>query len=355
MACPFRFVTRAARVGALVVLLIVTGAPIVRTARGHDVGQQMVDGAVALLASLDEAQRDQAQFNFADDERSNWHFIPRQREGLSLKQMKPEQRQLAYGLLASALSHEGMVKSLQIMSLEQILHDMEDQSPRRDPLLYYVSIFGEPSNDTRWGWRVEGHHLSVNFTLVPDGAVAPTPSFFGSNPAEVLTGPRKGLRVLAAEEDLGRALVSSLTAGQRQTAIIDAEAPRDVINGPGRQAQLLDPPGLPAREMNKQQVALLRQLVKEYVVRLRPALAREEMQHIRQSGFRNLHFAWAGGLERGTGHYYRVQGPTFVLEYDNTQNDANHVHCVWRDLKNDFGIDLLKRHYEQSPHPQDKR
>lgn len=340
-----------------VALVALAGPVLTRPVRAHSPAEDMTEAANALLSALDSDQRSKATFSFADSERENWHFIPRSRRGLPLKQMGTAQRQLAYALLQSPLSHRGFMKSLHIMTLEQILHELEqggDGRFERDPELYYFSIFGQPSNDRTWGWRVEGHHLSVNFTVVDGHKVVSTPTFFGSNLAEVRDGPRKGLRVLGAETDLGRRLVKSLRAGQQELAIISTTAPRDIINGPGRAAQTLKPMGLPAAEMNESQVEIREQLIKEYVHRLRPELAERDLKRIGQAGIEKTHFAWAGGLEPGQGHYYRVQGPTFILEYDNTQNDANHVHCVWRDFENDFGQDLLRRHYQQQEHRRGK-
>lgn len=316
----------------------------------HTTSEAMAEAAQAFLAALNDQQRATATFEMKDTERKNWHFIPKERNGLVLKKMSTEQRQLAYALLSSALSHSGLQKSLQIMTLEQILHEMENNAPHRDPELYYVSIFGEPSTNGPWAWRVEGHHLSVNFTVVGGQVVAPTPSFFGTNPAHVLQGARKGLRVLAAEEDLGRQLATSFSEQQKKTGIIATEAPADVFLVPDSQATPLEPKGVLASDMSAEQVQILRKLVQEYVHRLRPELAQAEMTRIKQAGFKNISFAWAGGLEKGQGHYYRVQGPTFIFEYDNTQNNANHVHTVWRDVKNDFGENLLKKHYESAPH-----
>jgi hypothetical protein len=310
----------------------------------------MVYTANAFLAALEPAQRAKATFPFKDNERGNWHFIPRTRQGLPLKEMTTSQRQLAFALLQSALSHRGSIKSLHIMTLEQILYELENQSAHRDPELYFFSVFGTPSTTQTWGWRVEGHHLSVNFTLVGGDHVVSTPSFFGANPAEIKQGPRQGLRVLAAEEDLGRELAKSLTPEQQKVAIVATEAPSDIISTPDRKAQSLEPMGLAAKAMNPAQRDLLDQLIKEYVTRLRPELAEQDLKRIHEAGFDTIHFVWAGALQRGEGHYYRVQGPTFILELDNTQNNANHVHCVWRDFQNDFGEDLLRKHYEETPH-----
>jgi hypothetical protein len=317
---------------------------------GHTPAEAMAEAAERLLVSLDEEQREAIQFEFTDQERLNWHFVPMERAGLPLKRMKPHQHHLAVALLSSATSHRGLNKSLNIMALEQILHEMENNSPRRDPSLYHFYIFGTPSTSQTWGWRVEGHHLSISITLVDGQKVTSTPAFFGANPAHVKQGPHEGLRVLKAEEDLARQLLKNLSAEQRATAIIAADAPPDILSVPGREAVPLTPSGLPASQMTREQRQMLVALIREYVFNFRGELAREDMRRIREAGIRNVHFAWAGGEEPGQGHYYRVQGPTFIMEYDNTQNDANHIHVVWRDFKNDFGADLLKEHYETVPH-----
>lgn len=317
----------------------------------HETPAAMKSAAENFLASLDGQQKDKATFDFDDKERIGWDFVPKPRNGLPMKEMKPNQRQFTYALLQSALSHRGFTKAVNIMSLEQILHDMENNSPKRDPLLYYVSVFGTPSHDKTWGWRIEGHHLSVNFTLINGHDIVSTPHFLGTNPADVKDGPQKGLRVLAQEEDLARALVNSLSGDQKKTAVFSTEAPKDVINGPGRKATPLEPAGLSSDDMTPQQTSALMDIIREYVFNLRPELAKSDLSKIRKAGVDKIHFAWAGGLQANQPCYYRVQGPSFILEYDNTQGNGNHAHCVWRDFKNDFGEDILRRHYEEQ-HPE---
>lgn len=318
-------------------------------ARAESPAAEMALAANNFLAALNPELKAKAVFEFKGQERVNWHFVPMPRKGLPFKEMSPAQRHLAYALLHSALSQRGYFKAVTIMSLEQVLYDLENQASHRDAELYYFSIFGKPGPDA-WGWRVEGHHLSLNFTVRGDIVIAATPSFLGSNPAEVRAGPRQGLRVLAQEEDLGRRLVKSLDDQQRAVAIISTNAPRDVITGNSRTARALAPVGLPAAQMNASQRDQLKALIGEYIGRTRPAMAETEWAKIQAAGWEKVSFAWAGALEPGHGHYYRVQGPTFLLEYDNTQNEANHIHTVWRDLGNDFGDDTLRRHYEQVPH-----
>ena len=317
--------------------------------RAHDAALEMALAANNFLAALTAEQKSKATIDFKDAERTNWHFIPRARKGLAIKEMTFEQRLLAQALLATGLSHRGYTKAVSIMSLEAILAELE--RPRggganRDPELYFVTLFGKPGGGEPWAWRFEGHHLALNFTVPGNSVPAMTPSFFGSNPGEVREGPRAGTRVLSGEEELGRQLVKSLNDEQRKTAIIQAEAPKDIINVPGRADT--KPEGLPQNKMSPEQTALLTRLIKEYLGRHRPDVAAEEWARIEKSGIGNIHFAWAGGLQKGEPHYYRVQSGKFVLEYDNTQNGANHVHSVWRDFDRDFAGDLLKAHYQQA-------
>ena len=321
-------------------------------ASAHSPAEEMGDAAKHFLASLTPEQQAKAWFELKDDERKNWHFIPRERKGLPIKEMTPAQRNLAHALLSTGMSQRGYAKAVTIMSLEQVLYDLEGAGRRfpRDAELYFVSIFGQPGDKQAWGWRVEGHHLAINFIIANGKDISATPSFMGTNPAEVREGPRKGLRVLAAEEDLARQLVKSFDAGQKKIAIYTNTAPADIITGAERKAKVLATTGLPASRMNKDQSKVLLELIREYVQRHRPEVADRDLEKIQKAGFTKIYFAWAGGLERGEKHYYRIQGPTFLMEYDNTQNDANHIHAVWRDFENDFGDDLLRKHYEQTPH-----
>ena len=323
---------------------------------GYDprvVAEEMALAANNFLAALTSEQAAKASYPLNDHERFNWHFIPRERKGLPLKEMTPEQKHLAHALLSTALSHRGYLKASTIMSLEQVLRDLEQgKGPTRDPELYFATIFSRPDAKATWGWRVEGHHLSLNFMLVGGKEISVTPSFLGSNPGEVREGPRKSLRVLGAEEDLARQLVKSLNDEQRNVAIYTNTAPREIITGNDRKAKTLTPMGISAARLNQAQTELLRQLIEEYVRRYRPELADQDLKRIEQAGAKDLYFAWAGSVEPKAGHYYRVQGPTFLMEYDNTQNNANHIHAVWRDFEHDFGDDLLREHYERVPHEQ---
>jgi hypothetical protein len=308
----------------------------------------MADTANAFLASLTPEQRAKATFAMTDDERMNWHYIPKERKGLALREMAPYQKSLAQALLAAGVSQRGYIKAVSIMSLEDVLKQKEnDNGERRNPEKYYFSIFGEPKQNGTWGYRVEGHHVSLNFTVV-NGKVVTTPAFFGANPAEVRQGPRAGLRVLAREEDLGRDLMTALTPEQKGVAIVDKEAYKDIITAASRKAALAGQPnGLPAAKMTAKQREMLSAVLEEYADSFPEEIAQARLDQVKKAG-NNLYFAWAGVTEKGGPHYYRVQSPTFLVEFDNTQDGANHIHSVWRDFNNDFGTDLLKQHYETS-------
>lgn len=308
----------------------------------------MTDAAKAYLAALSPELRARTTFPFDTDERMNWHFVPLERKGVALREMTSAQKHLAEALLSAGLSQQGVIKAHTIMSLDQILKDAEKgKGPERDPEKYYVSIFGEPSDQGTWGYRFEGHHISLNFTVV-NGRIASSPNFFGANPAEVKDGPRAGLRVLRQEEDSGRALIESLTDAQRAIAIVDKTAPKDIITFDSRKAALNGQPnGLPFSKMTAKERELLTGLVQVYASNLPPQIAEGRMEQFRKTQA-GLFFAWSGGIERGEPHYYRVQTPAFLIEYDDTQNNANHIHSVWRDFSGDFGLDLLAQHYQSS-------
>ena len=320
------------------------------SAKGHEIARELHDGFQLFIKSLKPEQVQRLTFDFEDVFRKDWQFVPMDRRGLAFGDMETTQRLLAMSLLQTALSHRGFSQSVQVMALEQVLHELENQNPIRNPNKYHLFLFGDPSTSESWGWRVEGHHLSLNFTIVGGERVVATPAFIGTNPAKVLEGPMRGMRVLGWQEDLARALVKSFTDVQKGAAIISVKAPRDVINGPGRDAQTLKPMGLAFVEMNAKQQAQLMQIVQRFTGRLRKELANDDMERIRAAGVENIHFSWAGSTQEGKPHYYAIQGPTFVMEYDNTQNNANHVHAVWRDLQNDFGVDWLRRHHQRQDH-----
>ncbi len=307
------------------------------------------------LLSLTPEQRKQATFSFMDDERFVYHFTPIPRKGLALREMRPEQQHLAHALLSAGLSQRGYIKAATIMSLEEVLKVLEnDSGERRNPGKYYFSIFGEPSDKGIWGYRVEGHHLSLHYT-VRDGKVLAAPTFLGSNPREVRHGARKGLRVLSAEEDLGRDLLHALNAEQRKTAVVDAVAYPDILTANHRKAALSGQPnGLAFARMTGAQRDKLMAIVREYTGNLAEESRQWREAQLRQASDR-LFFAWAGGPEFKDPHYYRIQAPTFLIEYDCTQNEGNHIHSVWRDFTGDWGGDLLAAHYHHGHHAHPSR
>lgn len=315
--------------------------------RGHEAAKEMAAAANKWLGALDPAQKKQATYTLTDAERENWNFVPIARQGLPLKQMQEPQRELALGLLRTGLSQRNITRAQAIMKLELVLKELEKDTPagRRDPINYFVTIFGKPAADKSWGWRFEGHHLSFNFTVVDGKHVFFTPAFMGTNPAEVRDGPRKGERVLADEEDLGIALINSLDAGQRKTAIFADVAPKEIVTANKKRVDPLSPAGIAAGQLKPAQREKLIALVKTYLARSRPELADEAFAKITAAGIDKITFACAGGLERRKQTYYRIQGPTFLIEFDNSQGDGNHIHTTVRDYKGDFGHDLLAEHY----------
>jgi hypothetical protein len=311
----------------------------------------MPRAALALLATLDSRQTRQATFAFAHAERLNWHYVPRRREGLPLKDMAANARAGAHALLQAGLSAVGYAKAGGVLTLEGVLRQLETFGGfRRDPDNYAVTIFGTPAPGAAWGWRFEGHHLSLNFTLVPGRPVVATPAFFGANPAQVPSGPAQGLRVLQAEQDLGIMLVRSLDPARRGRATIAGSSLGDIVSGPGRADTLKAPAGVPLGDLGAESQALARRVLETYARNMRSEVAEHELRRVHAAGIERVHFAWAGSVDPERPHYYRLHGPTVLIEYDNTQNDANHIHSVWHDPRNDFGADALGAHYGATPH-----
>ena len=307
-------------------------------------GSHMAEAATRLLQSLDSAQRAEVSFGFDDPERLNWHFIPRPRKGLPLKAMTPAQQALTFGLLQSGLGGSGYLKATTIMSLEAILKEMEQgKGPVRDPELYFVTIFGTPSNTGKWGWRVEGHHLSLNFTLENGELVSASPVFFGSNPAEVRQGPRKGLRTLAEIEDRAIRFLQSLDDAQKKVAVLSDTAPGEIRDPGTPQPPTAKGDGIAYGSLNDDQKALLRALVESYAGDLTPEVAAAWLAEIRKAGPENIQFSWTGAPDRNGPHAYKIQGPTFLVEFNNTQTGGNHVHSVWRNMMGDFAIPIAKK------------
>ena len=310
---------------------------------------QMVEALIAFLASLDEAQKEKALFAFTDAVRQTWSFLPGTRAGLTLKEMTASQQELALKLVQTGLSEAGYEKMNQIRSLEEVLTVLENRKPNNDwrnPMRYYMAIFGNPAKDAVWGWRFEGHHVSLNYSSV-DQKLSVVPSFLGTNPAEVRSGDQKGLRILGEEEDRGRAIVKSLDEAQFAQAHISEQTFGEIVTAGKAQVRLATFEGLPYHKMNSRQQEKIVDLIQFYLTRLRQEAATELWSKTQAAGLDKLHFAWAGGLALGEKHYYRIHGPTLLIEYDNSQNEGNHAHSIIRDIENDFGADYLLHHYEQ--------
>ena len=310
-----------------------------------DAAAQMRPAAEALAASVDPARRAKLVLPFDDPARTDWHYTPRSRPGLTFAELDAAQREAVHRLLKSVLSGAGHRKVVNIIELELVLKELEFAlSFLRDPEKYAIVFFGAPDARKPWGWRFEGHHLSLNFTLRGD-RIATSPSFFGANPAEVRKGPRKGLRVLAPEEDEARALFAMLDDAQRKAALIDTRTYGDIVTAAKDRVAPLDDRGLQARAMTPAQRTQLRKLIEVYADSFEPGLRAARLARVDENALDAVRFAWVGATERGRQHYYRVQGAKFLIEYDASQNDGNHVHTVWRDFDGDFGRDLLRDHH----------
>lgn len=325
-------------------------APPPNAIESTEIAAELAVAAERFMSTLDPNM--QAKYLFQDAERGNFHFFPIARRGVCLKDLKVGQRQLAYALMSATLSHVGNQKAFTIMSLGDFLRE-NDETPNvhRDSDSYYITIFGNPAPNGTWGYRFEGFHLSLNVTVVMGRWISVTPSFFGAIPAIVPDGPRKGLQVLKQETDLARALAKSFTAEQRKTGFGEipdflTETVGGLTTGNKRKIQRGTARGVPASKMTMHQREILMKLVREHIGRIRKELADQDLARIDRAGADKIHFVWAGGLKPGQPHHYLIQGPTFLIEYDNTQDDANHVHCVYRDFENDFG-DAMLEHYRK--------
>jgi len=307
----------------------------------------MKSAADAFLGSLDDAKRGKAAFAFDSDQRENFRFTPQTRTGLPLEEMDDAQKAAAMKLLEAALSEKGKLKAMQVITLERVLREIEKKPDYRNPGKYYVSIFGKPGDAKGWGWKFEGHHLALNYTVANGKEIAVTPSFYGANPGEVREGEHKGLRVLKAEDELAHALVNVLLEGGKKEVIFTDNPPAEILTAENRKVAALEPVGVAAADMSEAQKKALLALISEYTGRHREDLAAADLKKIEKAGFDKVRFGWAGGTKPGEAWYYRVQGPTFIMEAANTQNNANHVHAAWREFEGDFGRDILSEHYRQ--------
>ncbi|MBM3807924.1 MAG: DUF3500 domain-containing protein [Acidimicrobiia bacterium] len=317
----------------------------------------MANAATTFVDSLSAEQKARGVMPFESDDRLRWHFVPNEmfpRKGLMIKEMNETQRRLAHDLLRSGLSAQGYAKVSGIIELEDILRLLENGGKfPRDKEQYYFTVFGAPGPKGSWGWRVEGHHVSLRVAVVngaATGDVSSSPMFLGTNPAEVRDGDKKGWRVLAAEEDAGRALVLALSADLQKQAIANPVAPSDIVTMNKHDITPLPDQGVLYSALPAQQQALLMQLIEVYTGNMEADLAAERLARIKAGGLDKIRFAWLGETEKGKKHYYMVQGPSFLIEYDNTQNNGNHIHSVWRDFNGDFGRDVLRDHLKEVAH-----
>ena len=314
--------------------------------------QDVVKKANNFIDLLSTEQKTGTLFPFDNEERYNFHFVPFVRKGITFNDMNAQQTEAGLALLRACLSETAYKKVTDIVAMEVVLKEIENRKPEdnyRDPGNYHFSIFGIPSSKTIWGWRFEGHHISYNFSFDKKMIVSGTPGFMGSNPAVVLTGSKKGKEILKEETEEGFQVLNSLDPQQLKKAIIDTIAYKDILTFDKRNAEINSKLGLKYTELNENQQALLLKLIKVYVNRYTHLFAESMLKDIQAAGLDNILFAWAGTTinKVGSPTYYRVQGPSFIIEYDNTQNNANHIHSVIRDLKNDFGGDALLNHYKQ--------
>jgi hypothetical protein len=332
---------------ALAALGLVSGLAYVAQQTEASSGPDMVTAAKKLVDALDQGQRAKAVLAFDSPERSKWHFVPLEadgkptRKGLPLEEMTAEQKKAALALVRAGTSPQGEVAAVTIMSLESILKELEKKGPTRNPEWYFFTVFGTPSKTGNWGWRVEGHHLSLNFTLEGTQVASATPSFFGANPAEIKAGPKKGVRVLDPTEQLAFELFKALDDGQRQAAHREKHFPEPQAQT--AKPSLGEPVGLSAAKMTPGQRDTLAKLLKAYTDRMPPDVGAVELKRATDS-LDKVHFAFTGAAEHGKAHTYRVHGPTFVIEFLNVQadsagNPANHIHSVWRHTLGDFGTD----------------
>lgn len=321
------------------------------------------------LTALEPSQRSKVTFSFDSEERKKWSNVPYvffEREGVSFGEMTPEARRKAHQLFQTVLSSQGYLKVSGIMHLDDVLKELSPSQARDGRNLfgsefYWIAFFGTPAPDSVWGWQLDGHHLALNFTVAGD-QIAVTPAFLGADPAEVRGGAYSGWRILGAEDDLGLQLINALDTVQQTAAILADAAMAGIFTGPGRGDALKAYEGLPAVNMRPDQRGLLLRLIEEYIHNLDDALAHEQMERFRQAGIEKVYFAWMGPVHPGPRdrYYYRIHGPTLLIEFDNAEppgqvgEDVNHIHTIWRDPMDDFGEDLLRKHYEESPHHQNR-
>ena len=317
-------------------------APATQTPERPD-ARPMLDAWQALAGDLGPDAMQRMGFAFEGDTRTEWYYTPVERQGFPRGDMNDRQRVLLRRLLETGLGSPGAEKALGAIRVEEVLFRQSGGRAMRNPGLYFLSTFGVPSSSGAWGWRFEGHHLSVNFTVLGDRIVSATPAFFGANPAIVPEGdPDAGFELLAAEQNKAYELLGAFGEGQRNLVISD-ERPSDILTRNAPSAEMGAPEGIAFGDMTGGQKELLLELLGVFAARMSPELVDYQMAKIRQAGMERVHFVWAGPTTAGEQHYFRIHGPTFVVEW-NIQGGGNHIHSVWRDFEDDFGRDPLREH-----------
>jgi uncharacterized protein DUF3500 len=311
--------------------------------------------ALALVAATAKDEQRKLLQPFSDAARSDWSYVPRRRAGIAWKEMSRAQRDATTALLRTALSDAGLDKVRAVMALEIALRELETFGFSRDPENYALALFGTPAaSGAPWGWRIEGHHLSLHFTLEGDRYVATLPQFFGANPArvprDIAGGPKKNTRVLGREEDLARELMAALSEPQRKVALFASEPYGDIVTKSDARPSPLTPVGVRLGELAPAAQAALLKLITAFAEHLRPELAEARLTRVRAGGLDDIRFGWAGSQKPGEPYYYRIQGKAFIVELDNS--GGNHIHSVWRDFQGDWGRDILREHYAGSRAPE---
>jgi hypothetical protein len=309
--------------------------------------QQYSNKATAFVNTLDSTRKAKAVSPFEAVTRYHWHYLPAYmvaRSGLAVKDLDENQKVKFYEMLKEFLSDRGYNRTKDIMSYEVLLKEMEPKNPSRIPENYYINVFGNPANDKTWAWKFSGHHVALNFTIVDD-KLAFTPFFFGVYPAVVKEGPKKGNELLREEEQAGLSLINSLSADQKTKAMIQPMTFNDIVTTNAVETAPLAEKGIAAKELTQEQKLMLNKLIVTYLSSMPEKIGKYRMDKVSKEDMDQVHFAWAGGYDQTTAHYYRVQGKTFLIEFDNSQSNANHIHTVWRDFNGDFGADLLQEHY----------
>jgi len=329
-----------------ILLATLTSAVFAHEGHNHNpAASEMIKASTVFLASLDQTQSKAAQFEFKNKERENWHFIPMDREGVRFDALKPHQQHLAFGLLGTGLTQKGLLTATQIMTLEEVLRSRGGDPKVRNTEKYNIAIFGDPSLTKPWGWRFEGHHLSLNFSILGDKVIG-LPAFYGTNPAELKKGPLKGLRPLGEIEDAGRELANRLIKAGK-SPVFSEQAPKEILTAQDSTAKAQKVQGVTSDKLTGEEIKQLLAIIDDVASMQRQEITNENLRKIHTTQRKKMHFAWGGSLERNGAHYFRIQGVDFIIEYANTQNDANHAHLVWRDLKNDFARGSLKKHYAE--------